>query len=137
MFNLTGSELVVILLIALVVLGPEKLPEAIRRAGRLYSELRRMSSGFQEEFTTALREPLKEMRSTSEMLNSALRFDAGAEPASADPPPRESGPADQSPGADDDSGVTAPDGAHVDVDGLDATGDVGDTSESDRERDRP
>jgi sec-independent protein translocase protein TatB len=29
-FNMSGSEIVVILLLALIVLGPEKLPEAIR-----------------------------------------------------------------------------------------------------------
>jgi len=30
-FNLQGSELVIILLLALVVLGPEKLPDAMRK----------------------------------------------------------------------------------------------------------
>jgi sec-independent protein translocase protein TatB len=35
-FNLSGSEIVVILLLALIVLGPEKLPEAIRRFARVY-----------------------------------------------------------------------------------------------------
>ena len=40
MFNLSGSEIIVIFLLALVVLGPEKLPEAIRRAGRTYAELK-------------------------------------------------------------------------------------------------
>ena len=42
MFNLSGTEIVVILLLALVVLGPEKLPDALRRAGRTYAELKKM-----------------------------------------------------------------------------------------------
>ena len=42
MFNLTGSEIMFLLIIGLVVLGPEKLPDAIRRVGRLYGELKRM-----------------------------------------------------------------------------------------------
>jgi sec-independent protein translocase protein TatB len=71
-FNLTGSELVVILLLALVVLGPEKLPGAIRQVGRIYSELRKISQGFQKEFTSAIQEPAKEMRNLTDMLGSSL-----------------------------------------------------------------
>ncbi len=92
MFNLTGSELVVILLIALVVLGPEKLPEAIRRVGRIYAELRKMSNGFQEEFTSAMREPMDELRSSSQMLSSSLDFTSEAAPD--EPPPETKGDVD-------------------------------------------
>ena len=38
-----------ILLLALVVLGPEKLPDALRRAGRTYAELKKMGNSFQAE----------------------------------------------------------------------------------------
>lgn len=69
---MTGSELVVILLLALVVLGPEKLPGAIRQVGRLYSELRKISNGFQKEFSSAIQEPAKEMRNLTDMLGSSL-----------------------------------------------------------------
>ena len=44
----------VILLLALLVLGPEKLPEYTRKAGRYLNEFRRMTSGFQEEFRSAM-----------------------------------------------------------------------------------
>ena len=33
MFNLGGGEMLVILLLALIVLGPERLPEAARQVG--------------------------------------------------------------------------------------------------------
>lgn len=62
MFNLSGSEVLFILVIGLVVLGPEKLPDMLRRAGRLYGELRRMSQGVQAEFRSALDEPTRELR---------------------------------------------------------------------------
>lgn len=62
-----------ILLLALVVLGPEKLPEAIRRFGRLYGELKRMSSGFQSEFRTAFDEPLRELRETAQLTKDAVQ----------------------------------------------------------------
>lgn len=44
----------VILLLALLVLGPDKLPEYARKAGRYINEFRRMTSGFQEEFRQAM-----------------------------------------------------------------------------------
>jgi len=55
--NLGTGELLVIFLVALIVLGPERLPGAARQAGRLLSELRRLSSGFQDEMRNAMREP--------------------------------------------------------------------------------
>lgn len=45
-------------LIALLVLGPDKLPEAARKVGRIITELRRVSSGFQSELRDALQEPM-------------------------------------------------------------------------------
>ncbi len=71
MFNLQGSEIIVILLIALVVLGPEKLPDAVRKFTQTYSELKKMSSGFQSELKSALDEPMREMRSTANMVRDA------------------------------------------------------------------
>jgi len=68
MFNLTGSEIMFLLIIGLVVLGPEKLPDAIRRLGRLYSELKRMSSGVQTDFRKVMDEPLKEMINTTNSM---------------------------------------------------------------------
>lgn len=71
MFNLQGSEIIFILLIALVVLGPEKLPGAIRRVTSVYAELRKMSTGFQNEFKSALDEPIREMKSTADLVKNA------------------------------------------------------------------
>jgi sec-independent protein translocase protein TatB len=76
-FNLSGSEIVVILLLALVVLGPEKLPDAIRRAGRTYSELKKMGNSFQAEMKSVLDEPMKEMRETADLLKKSMDFTDG------------------------------------------------------------
>jgi sec-independent protein translocase protein TatB len=70
-FNLQGSEIVVILLLALVVLGPEKLPDAIRRFTRTYGELKKMGSGFQTELKSALDEPMSEIRKTGDLIRDA------------------------------------------------------------------
>jgi sec-independent protein translocase protein TatB len=73
-FNLQGSELVIILLLALVVLGPEKLPEAMRRLGQFTAQLKKMSSGFQQEFKAAVDEPMREVRKTADMLRDSMDF---------------------------------------------------------------
>jgi sec-independent protein translocase protein TatB len=67
-FNLTGSEITMILLIALVVLGPEKLPDAVRRFMQTYNELKKMGNGFQSEIKAAFDEPMREMRNTAKLV---------------------------------------------------------------------
>src|SRR3954451_1184750 len=60
MFNVGAGEIMVILLIALIVLGPEKLPDAARKVGNVMGELRRMSTGFQQEFRDAVDDVVKD-----------------------------------------------------------------------------
>jgi sec-independent protein translocase protein TatB len=79
MFNLSGSEMVFLLLIALIVLGPEKLPEAVRKFGKAYSEFKKMSTGFQSELKSALEEPMREMRETADAFKQAVNFDFDTE----------------------------------------------------------
>ncbi|MFL6204774.1 MAG: Sec-independent protein translocase protein TatB [Acidimicrobiales bacterium] len=54
MFNVGGGELLVILMIALIVLGPTRLPDAARTIGKTMGELRRLSTSFQSEVRSAL-----------------------------------------------------------------------------------
>lgn len=51
------GELVAILGLALVVVGPDKLPHAVRTAGRVMGELRRISASLQQELRDAVAEP--------------------------------------------------------------------------------
>ena len=105
MFNLSGSEIVFLLLIALIVLGPEKLPEAVRKFGKAYAEFKKMSSGFQSELKTALDEPMREMRETAEAFKKAANFDFLDEP---DDEPDEPAVADSSGGVADAPAVDKP-----------------------------
>ena len=75
MFNLSGSELVFLVLIALVVLGPDKLPEAMRKAGKAYADFKKMTTGFQTEMKSVLDEPMRELRETAELAKSSAMFD--------------------------------------------------------------
>jgi sec-independent protein translocase protein TatB len=54
MFNIGGGELAVILLLALVFLGPERLPQAARQLGKFMAEYRRMAAGFKSELQEAI-----------------------------------------------------------------------------------
>lgn len=63
-FNLSGSELVFLLVAGLVVLGPERLPGVIRRVGKVYGEVRRATSSFEKEFRDTFDAPLTDLRNT-------------------------------------------------------------------------
>jgi sec-independent protein translocase protein TatB len=54
MFNVGGPEVLVILLVALIVLGPAQLPKAARQVGQVMAEIRKVSTGFQRELSSAL-----------------------------------------------------------------------------------
>jgi sec-independent protein translocase protein TatB len=54
MFNVGGGEIIVILLMALLVLGPDKLPSTAKKVGKFLHEFRRMTSGFEQEVRKAM-----------------------------------------------------------------------------------
>jgi sec-independent protein translocase protein TatB len=60
MSNIGGLEIIMVLLVALIVLGPTKLPDAARQLGKAVTELRRISSGFQRELREAIQDPIVE-----------------------------------------------------------------------------
>lgn len=78
-FNFSGSEIIFLLLLALIILGPEKLPDAIRSFGKTYAEFKKMTTGFQSELKNALDEPMREMRETADAFKQAASFDIAAD----------------------------------------------------------
>ncbi|MGK0423375.1 MAG: sec-independent protein translocase protein TatB, partial [Ilumatobacter sp.] len=89
MFNLQGSEIIVILLLALVILGPEKLPDAVRKFAQTYGELKKMGTGFQSELRSVLDEPIREMKETARLVQDAADPKKIAEEAAEDSALRE------------------------------------------------
>lgn len=56
MFDIGWSELVLIGLVALIVIGPKELPTVLRTAGQWMGKVKRMAAEFQGQFQEALRE---------------------------------------------------------------------------------
>jgi Tat protein translocase TatB subunit len=52
--SLGPAEILVILIVALIVLGPERLPQAARQLGKAVGEVRRWSSTVQDDLRGAL-----------------------------------------------------------------------------------
>jgi sec-independent protein translocase protein TatB len=65
--NLSFTHLMVVLVVALVVLGPDKLPDAVRTVAKWVGEARRLTSGLQAEMRETFSdfaEPISELVST-------------------------------------------------------------------------
>ena len=57
MFNIGPTELIVILIVALIVFGPKRLPEIGRTLGRSLQEFRRASNDLRQELEQGLEPP--------------------------------------------------------------------------------
>ena len=68
MFNVTGGELIIILAVALVVLGPERIPEVARSAGRMINKIKTMTEGFSSGVSDVMDDPaMKPFKELSEL----------------------------------------------------------------------
>jgi sec-independent protein translocase protein TatB len=71
MFDIGWTELLVVGIVALIVIGPRELPRTLRTIGQMMTKVRRMASEFQGQFNEAIREAeLDELRKEAEKLSS-------------------------------------------------------------------
>ena len=88
MFNIGPMELIVILLVALVIVGPKRLPEVGRSIGKSMRELRRATDEVRYSFETSLDdEPPEQARPSPAKKASAAADDADSSPNGAEPRP--------------------------------------------------
>jgi Tat protein translocase TatB subunit len=94
MFGIGMTELIVIFAIALIVLGPKRLPEIARSLGRGIAEFRRASMDLRREFMDAS----DEARIAPPQITDAASASkpAAAPPAAATAPPAAEAPLDAS-----------------------------------------
>src|SRR4030095_12227870 len=65
-------ELVLIVVLALIVFGPAKLPEIMGQVGRAIGDFRRATSELSDEFNRTIQAELNETKATIEETKSAL-----------------------------------------------------------------
>ena len=119
MFDIGWSELVVVGLVALIVIGPKELPTVLRTAGQWMGKVKRMASEFQGQFQEALREAeVADLKQHADDLTGELKsiteFDPMADDTSKteedstdwDEPPYET-PEHEEPAAESSAEVTA------------------------------
>lgn len=76
---LSVPHLVVIFVIALVVFGPQKLPELARTLGKLMAEFRKASGDFRSAFEEEMRDLERQARETERKMKEAARLPAAGE----------------------------------------------------------
>jgi sec-independent protein translocase protein TatB len=80
MFDIGWSELLVIAVVAIVVVGPKDLPRLMRTFGHYMGKVRRMASDFQRQFEEAVRDSeldevrkaMNEVRDTASSATAAI-----------------------------------------------------------------
>ena len=73
MLDLSPDKLAMLALVALVVLGPNRLPQAARGLGRFVANLRAMTATFHEEVSGALDSTGLNMSDLAELRPAAIR----------------------------------------------------------------
>ncbi len=56
MFDIAWSELLIVLIVAILVIGPKELPALLRTLGQMLGKLRRQADDFRRQFDEAVRE---------------------------------------------------------------------------------
>ncbi len=73
--NLSGGEIVLIAILALVLFGPKKLPEIARQVGRAVAEVRKYSREFEREIRDAIEPVEREVRDAEAVAREAYQLD--------------------------------------------------------------
>src|SRR3954468_22406785 len=71
-FGLGPLEILLIVVLALIVFGPAKLPEIMGQVGRAIGDFRRATSELSDEFNRTIQAELNETKQTIEETKSAL-----------------------------------------------------------------
>lgn len=85
MLGIGAEELLLVLVVALLVLGPERLPRVARDIGRVVGDLRRTSDEFREEFLQADKFLERQAPTTSTPPAEPASLPGGAAPAPVEP----------------------------------------------------
>ena len=87
MLDIGPSELLLIVIVAVIAIGPKELPGALRAAGRWIGQMRRMSAHFRNGFDAMIREAeMKDLEEKWEAQNAKIMREHPADaPPEAEP----------------------------------------------------
>ena len=87
MFDIGPSELLLIVIVAVVAIGPKELPGALRNIGKWIGQMRRMSAHFRNGFDAMIREAeMKDLEEKWEAQNAKIMREHPADaPPEAEP----------------------------------------------------
>jgi sec-independent protein translocase protein TatB len=122
MFDIGWTELLVVAVVMILVVGPKDLPRMLRTFGQTMGKVRRMASEFQSTFNDALREAeqqadIADMKKQVEKaanfdplgdLKKSIEIDKSAKPKAGEPKPASDEAAEVPPAPDKAGGDEAP-----------------------------
>ena len=73
MFNIGAAELILLLLIAFVVVGPKDLPSTARKIGSYYSKFRRAADSFKRQLMDMDLEMERELRKAEQEVENSMK----------------------------------------------------------------
>ncbi len=83
MFNIGPPELLVILVLALVFVGPEQLPGIIRKSAKTFAEIKKVSTSLRTEFVETLEAETKDIKEA--FSDTPLSFPDSGDPKAVSP----------------------------------------------------
>jgi len=119
--NISSTEILIVLVVALIVLGPQRLPDAMKTAGKAYREFRKVSGTVQREINEVVNETTGMFTSTADVIsgksptgrNSTASKPVNASYRPADEIPADEIPADELPASETPVGELPANGAAV------------------------
>ena len=80
MLDIGWSEILVIAVVALLVIGPKDLPKALRTFGKFTAQMRKMAGEFRKQFDDALKEAeLSDLKDIKDSLTDLKKLDPTAD----------------------------------------------------------
>ena len=64
--NISSTEILIVLIVALIVLGPQRLPGAMKQAGKAYRDFKKMSTSVQREINQVVNDTTSMVTDTAE-----------------------------------------------------------------------
>jgi len=70
--SISSTEIIIVALVALIALGPQRLPEALRTAGKMYRQFKDVTGSVQREINSVVNETTGMVTDTAKMITEPM-----------------------------------------------------------------